>query len=84
MQTKHLTIRGVSPDLQEALEAEKKRRGTSLNQVVLQLLRQSLGLGAESYGNGLRQFAGTWNQKDLAAFETNIEVFEQIDEALWK
>lgn len=44
----HLTIRNVPPELAKALEEEKKRRGLSLNQTVIQLLSQATGVA--SYG----------------------------------
>lgn len=81
---KQLTIRGVSEDLARALQSEKQRRGQSLNQVVLDLLRLSVGLGASRYDNGLAQFAGTWSAQDVKNFEQQTAVFEQIDEELWK
>lgn len=40
---KTLTVRGVTTELGRALNDEKRRRGTSLNQTVLDLLGQSLG-----------------------------------------
>jgi plasmid stability protein len=39
----HLTVRNLPDELAAALESEKRRRGTSLNQTVVDLLRQSLG-----------------------------------------
>ncbi|MFA6033645.1 MAG: hypothetical protein WC889_12155 [Myxococcota bacterium] len=82
---KQLTIRNVGADLSRALDTERHRRGTSLNQFVLDVLRQALGLSAErSFRNGLGRFSGTWNNKDLAEFEKNTAVFEKIDEEMWR
>jgi hypothetical protein len=82
---KTLTIRNVSPELADALLEEKKRRGKSVNSVVLELL--SHGLGIESghrRSNGLSQLAGRWTQKDLEEFEVAVKAFDEIDEELWK
>ena len=58
---KTMTIRNVSADLAAALEAEKSRRGLSLNRTVLALMREALGLSEElEQGNGLRRLAGSW------------------------
>ncbi len=84
IEVKQITIRGVSQELARALEAEKKRRGTSLNQTTLDLLRQALGIGLDVYNNGLSEFAGTWNRKELAAFEKDTEIFEHVDSELWQ
>lgn len=81
---KQITIRGVPENLSRALQKERKRRGTSLNQTTLDLLVQALGIGSSRYDNGLSKFSGTWSQEELAAFEKQIEVFEQIDSELWK
>lgn len=82
---KALTIREVDPALAKALEREKRRRGASLNQTVLQLLRQALGLeGVARRSNSLGKLAGTWSKEDLARFERDTAVFEQVDEELWR
>ncbi len=82
---KSLTIRGVPSDLSEALEKEKNRRGLSLNQTVLQLLSQGLGVGpADFRKNGLARLAGTWTAEELSQFERDIALGGQIDEELWR
>ncbi|MDX2091153.1 MAG: hypothetical protein SFX73_25055 [Kofleriaceae bacterium] len=82
---KALTIRKVDPALSKALERERKRRGTSLNETVLDVLRRSLGVvPGEQRSNGLRALAGTWSARDLKEFEAATAVFEQIDPELWR
>lgn len=79
-----LTIRHVDPALARALERERRKHGTSLNQTVLLLLRRALGLDArEVRSNGLRKLAGTWSGEALAEFERATESFGQVDEELW-
>jgi len=80
---KYLTIRGVSSRLARALADEKARRGTSLNQTVIELLSQALGLGVPTRSNGLRALAGTWTDEELARFNEAVASTEQIDEELW-
>ena len=82
---KHLTIRGVPRDLAEAIDREKRRRGKSLNQTVIQLLAKSLGV--HPFGlreNGLLGLAGTWTPEQYKQFEAAIASTEQIDEELWR
>jgi hypothetical protein len=82
---KTLTIRNVPKRLAEALEREKRRRGRSLNQTVLDVLSGGLGVGtAGERRNGLRQFAGTWTEADRQEFERAIAATEQIDPELWR
>lgn len=80
---KHLTVRNVPDRLHEALEREKRRRGTSLNQTVIDLLGQRLGLGGER-SNGLRRLAGSWTQEEYREFEEAVAPFEEVDEELWR
>ena len=80
---KAITIRNVPEALARALEQEKKQRGSSLNQTVLDLLEHAMGLGGQPRSNGLRQLAGGWSQKELDEFEAVTASFEQVDEELW-
>ena len=83
MNASHLTVRNLPDQLAAALEQEKLRRGTSLNQTVIDLLEQSLGVkGVRS--NGLLRFAGTWTEAEHQEFLSGIQEFEVIDQDLWK
>ena len=84
MHMKTLTIRNVSQELAEALEKEKSRRGRSLNQTVLELLAQGLGVRHGKRRNGLAVLSGTWTAEELAEFEAATAFAEQIDEELWR
>lgn len=78
-----MTIRNLPPAVAEALEREKRRRGRSLHQTVIDLLGQSLGVRG-SRSNGLGDLAGGWDEDEMREFERAIAPFEQIDEELWK
>jgi plasmid stability protein len=81
----YLTVREVPGEVTKALRAETRRRGKSLNQTVIDLLKQALGLDWGPPGaNGLEKLAGTWSQKELDSFERATAVFEQIDEEQWQ
>jgi hypothetical protein len=83
MNASHLTVRNLPEELAAALESEKRRRGTSLNQTVIDLLRQSLGVtGTRS--NGVRRLAGTWTEAEQKEFLSAMAPFEEIDRDLWK
>lgn len=82
---KALTIRNVDPTLAKALERERARRGQSLNQTVLEVLRQSLGVSAGGRrSNGLRELAGSWSARDKAEFDAATQMFSEIDAELWR
>jgi hypothetical protein len=78
-----LTIRNLPTPVAEALEREKRRRGRSLNQTVIDLLGQSLGV-QKGRSNGLGRLAGTWDEDEMREFEHAVAPFERIDEELWK
>ncbi|GMV04006.1 MAG: hypothetical protein AMXMBFR53_02870 [Gemmatimonadota bacterium] len=80
---KALTIRNLPADVARALEEEKRRRGTSLNQTVIELLSQGLGVGVRR-SNGLADLAGTWTEEEFRAFEEAIGPFGEVDPELWR
>lgn len=80
---KALTIRNLPAAVAEALEREKRRRGVSLNQTVIELLSQGLGVGS-ARSNGLAALAGTWNEPEFRAFEESTAPFGAVDPDLWR
>jgi len=80
---RNLTVRNVPREVAEALEREKRRRGESLNQTVIELLTQGLGVGT-ARSNGLARLAGRWSEEEFQEFERAVAPFEEIDEELWR
>jgi len=62
---------------------EKQGRGTSLNQTVIDLLRQSLGVKV-TRSNGVGRLACAWTETEHQEFLSAIRSFEEIDRDLWK
>lgn len=82
---RHLTVRNVPSDLARRLDEEKRARGRSLNQTVLELLSQAVGLGARrSRSNGLAVLGGTWSAGEVAELEAALRFTEELDEELWR
>ena len=75
---KNITLRNVPPDLAEALERERRRRGHSLNRTAIDLLKQSLAVG-EQPSNGLRRLAGQWSDERAREFERVLGPFGDAD-----
>jgi len=80
---KALTIRNLPPEVAAALEREKGRRGESLNQTVIELLSQGLGVGV-TRSNGLAGLAGRWSADDFREFESAVAPFGDVDPELWR
>lgn len=83
MNAKHLTIRNLPCDLSAALESEKRRRGVSLNQTVIDLLQIGLGVHGPRR-NGLARLAGTWSEAEHREFLKQVECLNEIDSEMWK
>lgn len=82
---KALSIRNVDAQLAKALARETKRRNTSINQTVLDVLRRGLGIdGSSPRTNGLEKLAGKWTAQEFQEFEANVAMFDRIDPELWR
>lgn len=82
-----LTVRDVDERLGEALKREAEARGMSVNRLVLQLLRESVGLAPSTEPaayTDLDHLAGTWSDKDAAEFERLLAGQRSVDESLWR
>jgi len=81
---KQRIVRNLPADVAEALERERKRKGASLNQTVVDTLRRGLGLEQQRKSNGLGALAGGWSEEEFKEFEEAVREFEQIDEERWR
>lgn len=80
----HLIIRKLPPALARALQAETKRRGASLNETVIDLLSQALGVATgRPRSNGLARLAGGWSEEEFDQFQQALAITMQIDEEMW-
>lgn len=82
---RHLTVRNVPEELGRALRKETRKRGTSLNQTVIDLLGHGLGISSSKrHSNGLRRLAGTWSEADHSQFVKALDITEKVDEEIWR
>lgn len=83
-----LSLRGIDEKTATRLKSEARRCGLSVNALVLQLIRQGVGLKPPEpqrvVHHDLDSLAGTWSEKDTAAFLEAVSDFEQVDKALWQ
>lgn len=82
-----ITLRGMDDKLEKTIRRMAREKGTSLNKVVLDMVRQHMGLKTKTQehpGESLRKLAGGWSKKQAADFMESINSCEQIDEAMWK
>jgi hypothetical protein len=84
---KTITVRGVDPDLDQAIKSRAEGDNISVNQWVLKILKKATGMEKEPLfkkHHDLDELAGGWTKEDAAAFQKNTQIFERIDEDVWK
>jgi hypothetical protein len=78
-----LTIRGLPPDFRRQLEREARKKGTSLNKLLLRKILPSSSNKEKGACADLLILAGTWDSRRAQDFEEKIQDHRQIDKELW-
>jgi hypothetical protein len=84
---KTITIRGIDPELANKIKERAGKSGESINNMLLKLLKSSLGLGENNVFptyHDLDHLAGTWTKEDEKEFYENIQGLEKVDKELWE
>ena len=82
-----ITLHDIDDRISAALKEKARKEGTSVNALMLKLLKESLGIDKKKRSvvyDDLDHLAGTWSSKDAAEFERATAVFEKVDEEMWK
>jgi hypothetical protein len=84
-----LTVRCRDPELERRIRSLADAEGISLNKAALKLLRKgaqmdSRGARDRCIGSRLDHLAGTWSDEEAEEMAAELEVFERIDEDLWR
>ena len=80
-----LTLRGCDEELDTALKETSRRRGVSVNRLILDTLKDAfLGKGKKPRRyDDLDDLAGTWSAAEAAEFDAAVRDFGKIDAELW-
>ena len=86
---KAVTLRGLPPDIADAIRKEANRKGMSLNKAVISLLANRMGVrekkkNRQTRHDELDDLAGSWSKKEAAEFEKSLAAQRTIDLDLWK
>lgn len=85
---KAVTIRGVDENLAEKLKIVAKKQGKSVNQLILEFIKLSLGLKKEKVFSrkydDLDDLFGRWSADEYNRINKSITNQRQIDWELWK
>jgi hypothetical protein len=79
-----LTIRNIPAAIEAKLRLLAQQSGSSLNQTVIRLLEHATGGKPEAAKRDLSQIAARWSDRDAAAFDRVTELFESVDEEVWR
>lgn len=78
------TIHAIDPFLDARLSAEAKKRGTSKNQLVKELLARSLGLPQGKHlAPDYSEFCGVWSSRDAEEFLASQKDNSEINPLDW-
>ena len=78
-----ILVRNIDDAVAERIKAIARERNWSINEVIIYVLRHSLGFGGEDIMrrdlHDVAVLAGTWDPREAAAFRTALEAFEKVD-----
>ena len=84
---KAVTLRNLPPAVERAIRQRAKKKGVSVNKVVISLLQDHLG---ESERRTVRRYhdldelAGAWSRQEAEIFERALAKQRGIDPEMWK
>jgi hypothetical protein len=78
-------LRGIDNAIADRVKELARERNWSINDVILHLLKQALGMSEEDIGaarehQDIATLAGTWDPAESAAFRAALEAFESLPE----
>ena len=80
-----ITIRCPDDTLGELLRRESRKRGESINKIVIATLENSLaGAGRHRRFQDLDHLAGTWGDAELEDFNKAVAALQRIDMEDWQ
>jgi len=85
---KSVTIRGVDEHLAELLKKRAVSEQKSMNQLLLEIVRNSLGVTREKQFTveytDLDFLFGSWSESEFKQIQEKISAQRQIDQELWQ
>ena len=78
-----ILVRNIDEVVADRIKTIARERNWSINEVIIYVLRHSLGLGGEDVVRreiqDIAALGGTWDSRETAAFRTALEAFERIE-----
>ena len=80
-----ITIHKIDSDLDQRLTEEAKRRKTSKNNLIKELLARSLGLPIKGrFSDDYSEFCGLWTAEEYSQFAARQTENSSVDPEEWK
>jgi hypothetical protein len=77
-----ILVRHIEDSVAERIKAIARERDWTINDVILHILRHSLGFGGDDIQrreiHDIASLGGAWDSRETAAFRTALEAFEQV------
>ena len=84
---KTITVRGIDSVLSEKMKQAAKQEGKSVNQVVIDTMKQHFGMIKEKkftvVYHDLDHIFGRWSQEEFDKIQGKIDTERKIDKELW-
>lgn len=85
---KTITLRGLDEVLARKLKQEAEQQGKSLNQLILDTLKERLGLGKlkrfSAVHHDMDHLFGRWSEKEFLQIQGKIDSERKTDKELWQ
>ncbi len=78
----NLSLRGLDRSTLSRLKSSARRRGVSVNRLIVETLQQQYSAGARTFDD-LDALAGTWTKADADAFADAVAPFAEVEPGLW-
>jgi len=78
----NLSLRGIDPATLSRIRATARRRGVSVNRLIVETLQREYARGDQSYDD-LDALAGAWSGSQAAEFNAAVAPFSEIDQGAW-
>ena len=78
----NLSLRGLDRSTLSRLRSSARRRGVSVNRLIVETLQQQYSVGTKTFDD-LDALAGTWTKAEADAFAAAVAPFGEIEPGLW-
>ena len=78
----NISLRGLDGPTLSHIKSNARRRGISVNRLIVETLQQQYSAGTRAYDD-LDALAGTWTKAEADAFAAAVAPFAEIDPSLW-